>query len=151
MAVEWCGPCRARGRLCIAHHEVAGTPMCAECFEGKPSNGVRTELAAEVFNGKKKAEERPMAKRIDEATKAAIRKDAADGMSVEQIRIKHHVSWPSARDIVKGSVGGAARVKRGRPAKVSANAASVTPTGSVQLCDAMWAALPFESTRRRRS
>ncbi len=56
MGEPLCKPCKDRGRICLAHRIVDGTPMCNECFAGKPSNGVRTELAAEVLKKKEEGE-----------------------------------------------------------------------------------------------
>ncbi len=152
MAMEWCKPCRDRGRLSVAHHEVAGTMMCDECFEGKPSNGVRpTDLVAKVL--KKKAEGKTMAKRIDDATKAAIRKDAAEGMNYNAIAKKQGVGWGTVRDAIdengkKGAGGGrpksSAAARRGRPSKSANGNGGVTLTATPELCDGIWAALPLE-------
>jgi hypothetical protein len=143
MALEWCMPCKARGRLSIASHEVAGTLMCDECFREKPSKGVKTQLAAEVLKEKRK--DTTMAKRIDEATREAIRKDAADGTNLNAIAMKHGVGWGTVRDIVNVS-GKTRAAKRGRTAKAatkSSNGNGAT-TAMEELCEALWAAMPLE-------
>lgn len=125
--------------------------MCDECFHDKPSNGVKTELAAEILKEKRK--DTTMSKRTDEATKAAILEDAAGGMNVEQIRRKHNVSWPTAKRIIDGN--GAPAAKRGRPAKAAGHSSGPrSPRGASsgngataameELCEALWAAMPLE-------
>jgi hypothetical protein len=53
-----CKPCKDRGRICLAHRIVDGTPMCDECFKGEPSNGVPAFAAVAIF--KKKEEGKAM-------------------------------------------------------------------------------------------
>jgi hypothetical protein len=122
MAVEWCKPCKDRGKLSMAQRIVEGTPMCDECFTGKPSNGVSTELAAEVFEGRKKREGKGMAKHLDEAKQEAIRKDGAAGMPLVAIAAKHGVSWPTAKQYAgdaKKTRGGQSQKFCGRSARAS--------------------------------
>lgn len=146
MALEWCQPCKARGRLSIASHEVAGTLMCGECFGGEPSNGVKTALAAEFL--KKKSEDTTM-KHTSEETRAAVLKDAAAGMNVEQIRLKNGVGWMTAKKIIDDGGGARAKkAKRGRPANGAAGFSngngSVTLHATPELLNAVWAALTLE-------
>jgi len=144
MALEWCQPCKARGRLAVAHHEVAGTLMCDECFREKPSKGVKTELAAEVL--KRKTEEKKMA-----TDKEALQRDRASGMSVREIAAKHGCS----KDLVYlYTRANGDKAKRGRAAKAaarlgkSANALARSLNGATtameELCEALWARLPLE-------
>src|SRR6185437_9844532 len=97
--------------LSVAHHEVARTLMCDECFRDKPSKGAKTELAAQVLKEKRK--DTTMARHTDEATKAPILKDAAEGMGTNAIATKHGVSWPTAKRIIDGN---GQRVKSGKKA-----------------------------------
>jgi len=149
MPVVWCQPCKARGRLAVAHHEVAGTLMCDECFREKPSKGVKTELAAEVL--KKKAEEKTMRTQtvIDESLRESILKDHKNGMSVEAIRKARGMAWYVVKRIVGGN--GAPAAKRGRPAghsSVRSMRGAANGNGAMtameELCEALWAALPLE-------
>jgi hypothetical protein len=96
MAVEWCQPCRARGKLSIARHDVACTLMCDDCFAGRASRGISVALLKREPE-KKVEEKKAMAIRLDDATKEAIRKDAEGGMSLADISKKHSVSWPTAK------------------------------------------------------
>lgn len=145
MALEWCKPCRDRGRLSVARHEVAGTHMCDGCFGGKPSSGVRKELAAGILEAKR--EKTKMPKRTSEETRTAILKDAAAGMTVEQIRVKHGVGWPTAKRIIDDGGIATRPARRGRAAKAAAkssNGSSVTMRVTQEMVDAFWAALALE-------
>lgn len=138
----WCAPCKDRGRLAIAERQIEGTPMCHECFRGAPSKGAPIALISPLLR-----KEKPMAKRIDEATRAAILKDGALGLSVEEVRKKHHVSWPSANAIMRGGNGqrhaGGAKMPRARKIAAKSNG-SVTLNATPELCDGIWNALPLE-------
>ena len=91
-----------------------------------------------------------MPKRIDDATREAIRKDAAAGMNLNAIAEKHGVAWGTARDIVAKSAVKIPRVERGgklakkRKYAIAASngVGSLTPTPAV--LDALWSALPIE-------
>jgi hypothetical protein len=150
---QWCRPCKDRGRLAIADVDVEGTPMCDACFRDVPSKGVPIGLV--VLHRK----EKPMPKRIDDQTRAAIRKDAADGMNLNQIAAKHSVGWGTARDIVATAAHKIPRIERGgKPAKKrnqiipspngaaiimpSDGLANLKPTPA--MLDALWSALPLE-------
>jgi hypothetical protein len=156
---SWCKPCKDRGRLSVARHEVNGTPMCDACLEGKRPR-VWPKLAAEVFRsadaGKTKKEGNAMGsgrKGPDEATRAKILKDHADGMSVEAIRKRYDTGWITVKNIVAGKDGGGRRRSsaapirhRGRPPKslVGGPPMKAVFVATPELCDLIWAALPLE-------
>jgi len=86
-----------------------------------------------------------MPKRIDDATKAAIQKDAAEGMSIEEIRKKHQVGWGTANAIVRERGGRkAAKSKRAKRLLPSSSNGDGNLKSTPAMLDALWSALPSE-------
>jgi hypothetical protein len=113
-----CRPCKELQQDVVAHRIVGKTPMCDAHFRsamGMPPLGAGSGPV------KKKAEGKQMAKRIDEATKAAILKDSAAGMNVNAIATKHGVGWITAKTIVSGDgpkrAGGAKKAGHQSPSR----------------------------------
>jgi hypothetical protein len=114
MAEPLCRPCKEQQQDVVAHRIVGKTPMCDAHFRsamGMP------RLEAGPGPMKKKAEGKTMPKRIDDVTRAAILQDAAGGMSLEELRKKHHVGWGTARAIVAGAEKKIPAARHGRPPK----------------------------------
>ncbi len=152
MAEPLCRPCKEQQQDVVAHRIVGKTPMCDAHF--RSAMGM-LPLGAGPGPVKKKTEERPMAKRIDGATRVAIRTDAAEGMNLNNIAKKHGVAWGTARDIVASADtkiprverGGKPAARRGRPPKSAFGKGGVelvTLTVTAELCDGIWATLPLE-------
>ena len=134
-----CRPCKDRRRISLAHRIVDGTPMCNECFKGKPSNGVRAELAAEIL--KKKPEGNAMGK-CKRGRDANHRGHCCvwRGFSAPLDSRERITRWVAPES--------SAAIKRGRQAKsngaVRGSGQFVTLNATAELCDAIWNGLSLE-------
>jgi hypothetical protein len=94
MEGKLCHPCKQQGRLVAAAFVLPnGSGRCAEHW--------RQELG--IPKKKIDEEEITVAKKPEQETIDAIRKDAADGMNMNQISEKHGVTWATAKKYSGGA------------------------------------------------
>jgi hypothetical protein len=161
--LDICVPCKDKGRLRAPYKTIGGIPMCGGCVAdlNKP-----TAKAPEKPNVEEKKKDEPAPLRvapvkevstmgrglgISQETIEAIRKDAAAGLSLNQIAEKHSVSWPTAKKFAGGGgkkpAGGGDTSSPRRKLAVrhapSSNGHFLVNLSIVGL-DAVWNALPAE-------
>jgi len=126
-----CVHCKQTGRLGAGTHLLpSGSWCCDEHWRqqlGIPKSQSKGETA--------------VAKKPDETTIAAIRADAAAGMSTEQIRVKRHVSWPTAK---KYAGNGLKHAKKNTSTRSAAANGEITLKATPALLDGIWNSLSLE-------
>ena len=102
--IDICVPCKEKGKFRAPYKTIGGVPMCGGCVadhERKPKAPVAPKLEVQIASesappsAESAKEVKQMAtpqEKID-----AIRKDAAAGLSLNQIAEKQGVSWPTAK------------------------------------------------------
>lgn len=162
MSEQFCGRCfKETGKQIPAAHVTSLGAECERHFHG----GNLAAIAAcrktnPVVAPASSRQEDKMPKRIDPEKIAEIKKDFAAGMSIEQIRKKHNVSWLTAKNAVEGSArpssngatGGAKRGRQPKRDKHSKPAANgdlfLTVPATHELCDERWSDLSLENKVR---
>lgn len=151
MSDPLCRDCNDLGRSVKATRFAGMTPVCdAHILQrlGSPALGSAAARIAREMKSQaplEPQEEKPM---IDDATKAAIRKDYATGMKKGEIAAKHAVSGPTVKKIVEAQgnfVGASARSTKPKAGRAKAAPAGVaTLRATPQLVDGIWASLSLE-------
>jgi hypothetical protein len=158
--IDICVPCKEKGRFRAPYKTIGGVPMCGGCVadhENKPKVPVKQKLEETKKSESAPPSVAPTPVKVKEAKQMAtpkdkidaIRKDAAAGLSLNEIAEKNGVSWPTAKRYAdakggkKTAGGGDSSPASKRAAKASRNghfAVKLTPGG----LDAVWNALPAE-------
>lgn len=96
-----------RTPVCDEHmRKRLGMPALAKATAGEPKTRGIAPMAPARAAMETAKEAKAMRKQTDVAVQIAIRRDAAAGMSLNEIAAKHKVSWPTAKRYAGGANGG---------------------------------------------
>jgi hypothetical protein len=159
--IDICVPCKEKGKFRAPYKTINGVPMCGGCvadYERKPKVPVAPKLEVKMTSEPappsaghaKEVKQMGRGPATSQETIDAIRKDAAAGLTTNQIAEKHGVSWPTAKRYADGKAGkkpagggDTSSSPRRAAARASSNghfAVKLTTEG----LDAVWNALPAE-------
>jgi hypothetical protein len=102
--IDICVPCKEKGKFRAPYKTIGGVPMCGGCVtdhERKPKAPVAPKLEVKITSESAPPSAAPAKEVSKMATPQekidAIRKDAAAGLSLNEIAEKNGVSWPTAK------------------------------------------------------